>query len=259
MRAPLDLRLVETDAEAMLAQDVESGETAEPGVFARGVHAPAGWPWEQVRSARLTARHEAPLPMDQMHLRLKRLTPWRAGRNALFAACYARAAEIQVRFEADVEVEGRRIQVVFEPPEALAQRARRSVIAGVATAAVVALLFVAVTGALLARAQGEEQLAAMEHDAAVKLQRAEAAQLLRRQSAALADAAPGETLAAPLTDLAWAMAARRPEARIEAWRWDHGVSRIQARGDEPPAIDPRRLLVREGPGLWRIEPEGGRQ
>lgn len=259
MRKPLDLRLVETDAEVTLAQEVESSQAAEPRIFARGVATPAGWPWEQVRSAQLTARHEAPLPMDQMHLRLRRLTPWRSGQNGLFAACYVRAAEIQARFEADVEVEGRRIQVVFEPPEALAQRARRSVIIGGATAAVVALLFVAVTGALLTRAQGKDQLAAIEHDAAVKLQRAEAAQLLRRQSAALAAAAPGETLAAPLADLAWAMAARRPEARIEAWRWDHGVSRIEARGDEPPTTDPRRSLVRERSGLWRIEPEGGRQ
>jgi hypothetical protein len=253
----LDLRLVEPDGEvagsALHAEPSSAGQP--PRVFARAVQAPAGWPWEQGRGARLAARHEAPLPIDQVHLRLKRLTPWRLGEAALFAACYVRTSEIQERFEAEVEVEGRRAQVVFEPPEALARRARRSLLAGVGAAAVAALLFVSIAGALLARAQGEEQLAAMEHDAAVKLQRAEAAQLVRRQSAALAAAAPGDRVAIPLADLAWAMAARGPDARIEAWRWDHGVSRVEARGDASPFVDPRRTVTRERAGMWRIEPE----
>jgi hypothetical protein len=118
---------------------------------------------------------------------------------------------------------------------------------------------VSIAGALLARAQGEEQLAAMEHDAAVKLQRAEAAQSIRRQSAALAAASPGERVAVPLADLAWAMAARGPDARIQAWRWDHGVSRVEARGEASPFIDPHRAVAREAAGVWRIEPEEARR
>lgn len=257
MRTPLDLRLVEVDGQ--VAGDDLYAEPPSvappPRVFARVVQAPAGWPWEQMHSAQLAARHEAPLPMDQVHLRLKCLTPWRPGQGSLFAACYVRASEIQERFEAEVTVEGRLVQVMFEPPEALARRARRSLFVGVAAAAVAALLFVSIAGALLARAQGEEQLATMEHDAAVKLQRAEAAQLVRRQSAALAAASPGDRAATPLADLAWAMAARGPDARIEAWRWDHGVSRVEARGETSPFNDPRRAVTREGAGVWRIEPE----
>jgi hypothetical protein len=262
MRTPLDLRLVETDGGA-LGEALHSDETASaapaPRVFGRIVQAPAGWPWEQARGAQLAARHEAPLPIDLVHLRIKRLTPWRPRETALFAACYVRASEIRERFEAEVELEGRRVQVMFEPPEALARRARRSLLVGVAAAAVAALLFVSIAGALLARAQGEEQLAAMEHDAAVKLQRAEAAHLVRRQSAALAAASPGDRVAVPLADLAWAMAARGPDARIEAWRWDHGVSRVETRGETSPFTDPRRAVSREGAGVWRIEPqEAGR-
>lgn len=255
MRTPLDLRLVE-DAEAVsdILHDQTPKEAPPPRVFARTVQAPAGWPWEQMHGAQLAARHEAPLPMDQMHLRLKRLTPWRPSQGALFAACYVRALEISERFEADVEVEGRRVQVVFEPPEALARRARRSVLVGAGAAAVAALLFVSIAGALLARAEAEAQLAALERDAAMKLQRAEAAQLIRRQSAALAAAEPGERVAAPLADLAWAVAARGPDARIQAWRWDHGVSRVEARGETSPFADPHRAVSREGVGVWRIEP-----
>lgn len=258
MRAPLDLRLVETDEDNVtdiMGDDAADAVSPPPRVFARTVQAPAGWPWEQVRGAQLAARHEAPLPMDQVRLRLKRLTPWRPTQGALFAACYVRASEIRERFEAEVEVEGRRVQVLFEPLEALAQRARRSLLVGAAAAAVAALLFVSIAGALLSRTQGEKQLAAMEHDAAVKLQRAEAAQSIRRQSAALAAVSPGDRVATPLADLAWAMAARGPDARIQAWRWDHGVSRIEARGDNPPFTDPRRSVTRQSAGVWRIEPE----
>lgn len=261
MRAPLDLRLVEPDDLAVGEgdrDDVARGEAAgvaQPRVFARAVHAPAGWPWEQVRAAQLAARHEAPLPMDQVHLRLKRLTPWRPAEAARFAACYVRISEIAERFETQVEVEGRSVPVAFEPPEALARRARRSMLVGAGAAAVAALMFVSIAGALLARTQGEEQLAALEHDAATKLQRAEAAQSIRRQSAALVAASPGEPVAAPLADLAWAMAARSPDARIQAWRWDRGVSRVEARGEVSPFADSHRVVTREGAGVWRIEPE----
>lgn len=256
MSMPLDLRLVDLDDQVVGEIDPEKlAGAATPPVFARVVLAPPGWPWEQVRGAQLAARHEAPLPMDQVHLRLRRLTAWRPTQPARFAACYVRASELRERFETQVEVEGQPVEVVFEPPEALARRARRSLLVGSAAAGVAALLFVSIAGALLARAQGEEQLAAMEHDAAVKLQRAEAAQLIRRQSAALAAASPGDRVVAPLTDLAWTMAARAPDARIEAWRWDHGVSRVQARGEASPFADPHRAVTREGAGLWRIEPE----
>lgn len=261
MNAPFDLRLVEPDdltvgamARDEVTRDGGAG-LAQPRVFARAVHAPAGWPWEQVRAAQLAARHETPLPIDQVHLRLKRLTPWRPAQAARYAACYVRISEIAERFETQVEVDGRSVPVVFESPEALARRARRSLLVGTGAALVVALLVVSIAGALLARTQGEEQLAALEHDVALKLQRAEATQSVRRQSAALAAASPGDPVAAPLADLAWAMAARAPDARIQAWRWDHGVSRVEARGEASPFADPHRAVTREGAGVWRIEPE----
>jgi hypothetical protein len=256
MRNPLDFRLVDIEP----ALDV----APEPRVFARAVQAPPGWPWEQIRGALLEARHGAPLPIDQMQLRLRRLTPWRPAQGATFAACYIRAAELTARFETVVDVEGQPVPVIFEPPEDLARRARRSLFVGLAAAALTALLFVAITGALLARADGETQLVALERDTAVRLQRAEAAQTIRRQSVALVAAQPGDRIAAPLADLAWAMAARGPDARIQTWQWERGVSRVEARGDASPFTDPRRVVSREGSAgrdawRWRIEPEEGRR
>jgi hypothetical protein len=258
MRSPLDLRLVDADVEP---HGEPPAAAARPSVFARAVSTPPGWPWEQARGALLEARHGAPLPIDQMLVRLKRLTPWRPGHGARFAACYVRATEVETRFEARVDVEGQTVSVAFEPPEALARRARRSLIAGVVAAGIAALLFVSIAGALLARSEGETQLAAMERDAAAKLRRAEAAQRVRRESAALATAQPGDRVAAPLADLAWAMAARTPDARIESWSWEHGASRVEARGETSPFADPQRGVSREAPvrrGVWswRIEPEG---
>lgn len=263
MRNPFDLRLVELDvdnpAEPQIA--LAAQPPTPPPVLARTISAPAGWPWEQTRGAALEARHGAPLPIDQMHVRLRRLTPWRANQPASFAAFYVRAAEITARFETVVEVEGQALTVMFEPPEAAADRARRALVAGLAVAGVVALLTISTAGALLARAHAEQQLSAMERDAAVRLRRAEALQAARRDSASLTLVQPGDRLATPITDLAWAMAARAPDARIEAWRWDHGTVAIEARGDAPPFVDARRIISRGGPvrsGVWqwRIEPEG---
>ncbi|MGR4866929.1 hypothetical protein [Caulobacter sp. LARHSG274] len=258
MRNPLDLRLVDADNEP---RDEPSTVAAAPNVFARAVSTPPGWPWEQARGALLEARHGAPLPIDQMLVRLKRLTPWRLRQGGRFAACYVRTSEIETRFEARVEVDDQAVSVTFEPPEAMARRARRSLVAGVAAAGIAALVFMSIAGALLARSEGETQLAAMERDAAAKLRRAETAQRVRRESAALTMAQPGDRIAAPLTDLAWAMAARAPDARIESWNWAHGVSRVEARGETSPFADPQRGASREGvarPGVWswRIQPEG---
>ena len=267
MRNPFDLRLVDLDinidspAEPDLA--LTSPPPAQPKVLTRTIQAPAGWPWEQARSAALEARHGAPLPIDQVYLQIRRLTPWRANHPASFAAFYVRAAEVTTRLETVVDVEGRSVTVLFEPPEAAAARARRSLAAGIAAAGVMALLSFSGAGALLARAEGEEQLASMERDAAIKLRRAETLQAARRDSATLTLVQPGDRPAAPITDLAWAMAARAPDARIEAWRWDHGAVEVEARGDAPPFVDPRRVISRTGPvrpsvWRWRVEPESGR-
>jgi hypothetical protein len=265
MNNPFDLRLVELDIDG--AAEPELALAAEPDVsprvLTRTITAPSGWPWEQVRGATLEARHGAPLPIAQVYLQIRRLTPWRANQPATFAAFYVRAAEITARLKTVIEVEGRSVKVMFEPPEAVARRARRSLITGLATAGVVALLVVAAAGALLARAEGEQQLSAMERDAAVKLRRAETVQAARRESAALTLVQPGDRPAAPITDLAWAMAAQAPNARIEAWHWGHGVVEVEARGEAAPFVDPRRVMSRTGPvrpGVWRwrIEPDGAR-
>lgn len=265
MRHPFDLRLVDLEVDNPVEPEIalSAEPPAPPRIFARVTSTPPGWPWEQARGAMLEARHGAPLPIDQMHLRLKRLTPWRPNQPARFAAFYVRAAEVTARLESVVDVEGRPTPVTFEPPEALALRARRSLLVGVTAAGVAALLFVSIAGALWARAEGEQHLAAMERDAAAKLRRAETLQAARRDSAALTLVQPGDPVAAPLSDLAWAMAARAPDARIEAWRWDHGVVEVEARGETPPLVDARRAMSRSGPvrrGVWRwrVEPAEAR-
>lgn len=250
-----DLRRVEFEVDDPAEPQIAlAAEPLTPPVLARTISTPAGWPWEQARVAALEARYSAPLPIAQMYLCLKRLTPWAARQPASFAAFYVRAAEVTTSFETVVEVEGRPMTVMFEPPAVAAERARRAFVAGLAAAGVVALLVVAVAGALLARSEGETQLAVMERDAAAKFRRAETLQAARRDSATLTLVQPGDRPAAAVTQLAWAMAARAPDARIEAWRWDHGAVEIEARGDAPPLLDPRRVMIRGGPprpGVWR--------
>lgn len=261
MKFDTDLRLVLDDPGEI--DDTQASSVQVPSVFARAVQAPAGWPWEQTRAAMLEARHAAPLPIDEMQLRLVRLTPWRPNEPARFAACYVRASEVTERFEAQVDIEGRIVDVVFEPPEALAARARQSLAIAVASATVVAIVFVAITGALLARSQAEEQLSALERQADSKLRRAQNAQLAWRESAALAAAQPGARVDLAIQDLSWSMSTRDPEARLEAWRWEDGVISVQSRSPTPPFLDESRQQsrsvrpVRRFVWLWTVAPSAG--
>jgi len=271
MRLGVDLRLVDEDDDLDLrlpfvsgVEDDDREPARQPPVFARLVQAPPGLPWEQSKAALLEARHSAPLPIAEMLVRLKRLTPWRSGEPGKFAAGYVRAAEVSDRITCAVDVDGQTLQLTFEPADALARRARRSLFVAAASAGVVTTLFVAVTAALLARSQAEDRLAFLENQATSKLRRAEAAQAAWRQSSALLAARPGYRVETVTADLAWAMSARDPDARIEAWRWDRGLSAVEARTDTSPFKSTDRSVrrvdrpLRRGVWLWGVEPPPGR-
>jgi len=259
----IDLRLIDEAIEAAAAP--QTPPPARPSVFSRLVVVPAGWPWDQTRAARLEASHGAPVPIVQLQLQLRRLAPWRSNEPARFAACYVRTEELTERLVETVEIEGRRVEVTFDPPEAAARRARLMLGVGLASALAAALLAMAVGGALSARFEAEERLSAMETELAAKMRRLQALQAAERESRLLASAQPGDDVGAALRALAWAGSARAPDARIEAWRWDHGAAAVEARGEDPPFMETGAARrderpLRRGVYLWVIEPDaaGGR-
>jgi len=259
----IDLSLIDA---AIEAGNAPPAEPRPPGVFSRLVVVAPGWPWDQSRAARLEAGHAAPVPIAQLQLQLRRLSPWRSGEPGRFAACYVRAAELSERLVETVEVEGQPVTVTFDPPEAVARRARIMLGAVAASAVLAAVFVVAVGGALSARFAAEDELSAMETQLAAKMRRFQTLQAAEREARLLASAQPGDDAASALRALSWAGSARTPEARIEAWRWDHGASAVEARGEASPFMETDAARrderpLRRGVYLWIVTPDaaGGRR
>lgn len=260
-----------------LAFDDEAGEAmpdalppeekrADPVVFARSLTVPAGWPWEQARAADLEARFGAPAPIKDLMLQVRRLAPWRPREAGRFAAFYVRAAEVEGRLETTVTVDGSARRVRFEAPATRTVAVRQWALKTVAVAGLIGILAWAVGAALVARGAAEARLQALEQRVDVQLRRAEQARLLAAEDQALQTATAGDDMRGPLRDLAWVMAARRPDARIDAWHWDHGLTALEVRGpDAPFAASDREVRraprpLRKNTWLWAVGPgsAGGR-
>jgi hypothetical protein len=228
---------------------------AERKVFSRTISTPPGAPWDQARAAGLEARVGAPLPLGEVVYRVRRLEAWSPGRPARHAAFYVRARDVGEGFETTVQVDGRAVKVSFLSPVEQARRARRSLIMISIAAATALLIFGAVAAAVGARASAEARLAGLEQTAAAQLRAARAYQRLKVQTRMLnAAGARGSSVSDYLADLAWASAAKAPDAHIDALHWQHGYMCVEVRGDVAPFAGGDRTVIKADkpiqPGLW---------
>jgi hypothetical protein len=242
------LRLVDEDEPA-------APPPPEPKVFVRQFATPAGAPWDQTRAAGLEARLGAPLPLAEVVYQLQRLDPWRPGRPARFAAFYVRAGHVGEMLEATVEVDGRARSVRFASGRVQARKARQALYVALALGLTAAATMAAVTVALSARGGAADRLAALEPQLEAKIRAGKALEQQHRDSRALELAGlRGRALSDYLDDLAWAAAAKTPEARINAVHWDHGLLAVEARGDAAPLAAGERQITKVEkplrPGLW---------
>jgi hypothetical protein len=256
-----------TDTAGLRLVGEEDGETVlepvAPPVFARSISAPAGPPWDQARAADLEARLSAPLPLSEVLYQLHRLEPWRLGRPARYAATYVRVREVREALEASVEVDGRRLHVRFVSTAEKSRRAKRFGIVAAALAVGVLAAGVAMTTALAMRSQTALRLDALEQTAALRLRQARNLDALDDQTRALNIAhVQGQSLKDYLSDLAWAAAARSPDAHIDSVHWERGLMAVQMRGDVAPFAQNDRTVikaskpVRPGVWLWGVGPAG---
>ncbi|MBO9709876.1 MAG: hypothetical protein J7521_16870 [Caulobacter sp.] len=225
--------------------------TPPPKVFVRTFLAPPGWPWEQRRMAELDARHGAPVALSDVAMRLQATEVWRPGQSRRYGAFYVRRAEVVDRLETEIDLAGRPCRVVFLAPGHQRRMARNALIAGGAACAVVALISVSLGGAWLSRQRAEARLEALEVQARAELRQARTVNAQRAQAEALDEADRGESLGVALNDLAWASAARAPDARIEAWRWEKGLMAVEARGEVAPFVATDRMVARSPKPLRR--------
>ena len=224
-------------------------------VFVRVITARPGPPWDQSRQATLEARLGAPAPLSEVAYRLRRLDPWRPGGAARFAAIYARQQDARAGLIATPTIDGRRIPVSFMPAAQAALRLRKLAIAALASGAVAALAVTALGSAIARRGEAESALSAVERVADGRQRQAQELRRLKRQTIAL-DAAGvrGQALGNVLADLAWASAAKTPDAHIQALHWDHGYLAVEVEGDAAPFQSADRPLVKARtpvrPGVW---------
>jgi hypothetical protein len=231
---------------------------------------PPGLPWDQARVARLEAARAAPVAIETLTLRLKRLSPWRNGKAGAFVAFYVKTDALGGGFRTSKVVEGRTLTVEFKSrAQAKAEGRLLAVFVGVGGAATIALL-TAVIASLAIRHAGDQRLDDLARHSAHELRQAEIASVLKRQNAAFGGVDnPGVYVGEVLKDLAWASRARRPDVPLEGFHWRPAGFGAEVRGAEArPFSD--TAVVRAArplrPGIWLwikargpAQPQGPRQ
>lgn len=219
----------------------------------------AAAPWDQLRSARLDADFNAPLPAQDLALVLRRLERWSLRGAGRFAAIYVRKSDIGEGFSTQVALDDRTLTVDFQSPER--QRLRRRLLGAVVALAALTTFLAVASGAKVwtTRAEAEQRLDALGLSAERSVQQTRELEALAAQARALeGQAVSGARAADVLRDLRWAARARSQDARIDAFHWEPGVFAVEARGEESPfatadrAIERASAPVRTGSWLWGV-------
>lgn len=230
-----------------------TAEEVAPPVFTRVLSTPPGLPWDQARAARLEAARAAPMPIEGLTLRLKRLDPWRNGKAGAFAAFYVKTGALGGGFSASKVIDGRTVTVDFKSrAQARAEARLLAVFAGVGGAAAVAVLGAVITAAAV-RHGGDGRLDDLTRDSAHQLKHAQVVSALKRQNTALQSADnEGAPIGEVLGDLAWASRMRRQDVPVEGFHWRPAGFGVEVRGDPQPFTGPgaQRSARPLKPGVW---------
>jgi hypothetical protein len=236
----------------MTADDVTPSVDA-PAVFTRVLSTPPGLPWDQARVARLEAARAAPVAIQSLTLRLKRLVPWRNGKAGAFVAFYVKTEALGGGFRASRVIDGRTVTVEFKSrAQAKAEARLVAVFAGVGAASAVITLAAVIT-AVAVRHGADNKLDDLAGRSAQQLRQAQVLSAMKRQNSALRRADnSGAPVSEILADLASASRARRQEAPVEGFHWRPAGFGVEVRGDAQPftgfgAVRSTRPLK---PGVW---------
>lgn len=237
---------------------------SKPNVFVRTMMTPAGFPWQQRRSADLDARLGSPLPMGDVTYRIKRLEGWRFGAAARFAAFYVLARDVGERLEAHTQVDGREVRVVFETGSPSIKRTGRVGLVALVIAVIGGAIVLTGGLALMRRLETESRLQLVEQKVQAASRKSVVESRLKKQATALgALSNPGASISDVLADIGSTGAMKAPSSRIEAFHWDQGLIAVEARGktvpfEAPPGQRLRRSSkpIRSGVWLWGLEKQG---
>ena len=246
------------EPDALDDPEMDGGDPG-PRLFVRAITTLPSTPWDQVSAARLEARLNAPLPLDQVTFVVRRLTSWRPGSASEYAAVYARHEDVAGGLVTTAYLDGRPISVVFPAPGRKLRQARRLGV-GVAVGAVAVIMVIATIASVVsARADATARLEALELSVARRMREAASVEAANARLQAIEAAGLDDRRAsAAVADLDWAASARAPNARIESLIKADGVLAAEARGEDAPfqAIDRKieryERPIRRGVWLWTI-------
>ncbi|MCE3290957.1 MAG: hypothetical protein K0R83_2969 [Caulobacter sp.] len=219
--------------------------------------APPAMPWDQWRLVKLEAQHGAPLPEDEVRLSLRRLDPWRPGREGRFAAAYFRREEVTGEVRHTEMLDGEPIEFILQDRLSTRKAAweRYLPLACVAVAALVAVG--AATLALQDRERADATLDE-QYRSAVRA-RSLGEQTQRRfaeQRALVAVGAQGRQLADVMEDIGWLARARAPNAVLGKVEWRPSGLVVETTGPTTPIVsqDRQATLIggSDGRSRWRV-------
>jgi len=234
--------------------DEERESDAIPAVFTRVLATPPGLPWDQARVARLEAARAAPVAIEGLTLRLKRLAPWRNGKAGSFAAFYVKTEALGGGFRTSKVIDGRTVAVEFKSrAQAKAEGRLLALFVGIGGGAAVAVL-TAIIAAAAIRHSGDQRLDDLARRSSHELRQAQVTSALKRQNAALRGVDnPGAYVGEVLEDLAWASRTRRPDVPVEGFHWRPAGFGVEVRGGEAQPFADARVLRADRPlrpGVW---------
>lgn len=235
--------------------DPEDRAAPEAALFVRPVPTRAAMPWDQARAAALEARLNAPLPISELAWQIKRLQPWRPGAPGRYVAIYARREDVRDGLTAVADVDGRSIPVQFPSPGKRREQVRRLAVVGTGAGLAAFLLVSSVISVLAVRARATAQLESLEQTTARRLEQTRVQKALQAQAQAVAAAGlTGRRASGVLSDLAWAVRNKTPDAGIEGFLWEGSLFAVEVRGETSPFQAADRRVERSAssvrPGVW---------
>lgn len=191
-----------------------------PAPFIVSLDAPSGFPWEQRRAAELAARHNSPLPLEDVILDVQRLGRWRLGEPARFAAAFFRrdAIDGEAHHLARIDMFDIRFLARDDATSMARQRDRMlpAAVGGITILVFGACLWLALTS----RAALDTQLDARIAELELQVRHAEAAKRRLADKRDLGqEGLAGSQMSDMLEDLVWLARARDPGSAVRSLEW----------------------------------------
>ena len=244
--------IVESPGADLAIEGVESG----PPHYTRLVSVPAAAPWDQQRAALLNARHNSPLPDDQVLIQVKRLGSWRPNEHARFAAAYVRKSDFAGGASFTEDLGGELVAFEFSSSASKTQARRRAIIDLSLGASLIVVILFGGSASVTRRAESEAALgAAQKVDEEAARQERLSARIAKNVSKLSNAGYAGRSGGDLLEDLSWLARSRNSNSVLQSFTWDRGDFVLRSADPTRPlstAVDAQSERSGATNHIWRV-------